>query len=130
MPARIKLSKQRLLMARMVMEMVRVVAIEYIGTELYGSASADVLLLVAAYIGQAERRPMTANKLASFVGMPRATVVRKLREMQTAGLIEVSGDGTATLPIDKLNEARMVAGIEAAARSIHRSATELSKLDG
>jgi DNA-binding transcriptional ArsR family regulator len=130
MPARIKLAKQRLVMAKMVMSMLRAVTTAYMDTQQYGSAADDALLLFAVYIGQAERRPMTANKLAAYVGMPRATVTRKLRALQAAGMVELDENGGACCVIDRLNKPDMVASIEASMQAVHRTAAELSKMDG
>lgn len=57
----------------------------------YASAAGDVLLLVGVAIGDAEKRPFTANKLATYIGMPRATVIRKLAYMVRDGLVEPDG---------------------------------------
>ncbi|MCQ8223567.1 helix-turn-helix domain-containing protein [Burkholderia pseudomallei] len=53
----------------------------------FASRAGDVLLLVGVAIGDLEARPMTAFKLAQYIGMPRPTVVRKLARMARAGLV-------------------------------------------
>lgn len=129
MPSRIRLAKQRLVLAKLFLGLLRCVTGTYMGTQQHGSSADDAALLCAVYVGQAERKRMTAHKLAAYVGMPRATVNRKLREMKAAGLVDFDRDGGACLMVDKLNDARMVAGIEAAIRSAHSAAAELSKMD-
>ncbi|MDF3106943.1 helix-turn-helix domain-containing protein [Burkholderia semiarida] len=57
----------------------------------FASRAGDVLLLVGVAIGDLEARPMTAYKLASYVGMPRATVIRRLASLARAGLVERDG---------------------------------------
>lgn len=128
MPARIKLFRQRLAITRMAVWVVRAIAKEYLGTDMAGSVADDVLLVIAIFIGQAERRPMTAAKLADYAGMPRATVVRKLRELKARGLVELT-DGHATLPTEKLNAPGLTDAVAQAAREIHRLAANLSKMD-
>lgn len=59
----------------------------------FTSNAADVLLICAVAIGDLEARPMTAFKLAQYIGMPRPTVVRKLARMARAGLVVRDGRG-------------------------------------
>lgn len=129
MPTRIKLVKQRLAMVKLIVNLMRVTSIEYLGTKKVGSSGDTALLVCAIFIGQAERRPMTANKLAEYIGMPRPTVVRKLRALQNGGMVFLDGDGAATLSLDKLNSPEMVGVIEAAIRAVHKTSAELSKMD-
>lgn len=63
----------------------------------FASRAGDVLLLVGVAIGDLEAKPMTAYKLASYVGMPRGTVVRKLARMARAGLVLRDGRGRYAL---------------------------------
>ncbi|WP_367949109.1 helix-turn-helix domain-containing protein [Paraburkholderia sp. NMBU_R16] len=44
--------------------------------------------MCAVAIGDLEGRPLTAYKLAQYIGMPRPTVIRKLASMTCAGLVE------------------------------------------
>ena len=46
---------------------------------------------LAVYIGTVERRPMTATKIAAFVGMPRPTVIDRLRVLVRRGSVEKIG---------------------------------------
>lgn len=57
----------------------------------FASNAADVLLLCAVAIGDLEARPMTAYKLADYIGMPRPTVIRKLASLARAGLVRRDG---------------------------------------
>ncbi|KWH53854.1 helix-turn-helix domain-containing protein [Burkholderia anthina] len=59
----------------------------------FASRAGDVLLLVGVAIGDLEARPMTAYKLASYVGMARPTVIRRLARMARAGLVRRDGRG-------------------------------------
>lgn len=129
MPARIRFLKERLVMSRLMLKLVQVVAFSYVGSALFGSEAGDVLLLVAIFVGQAERRPMTAAKLAEYVGIPRPTVVRRLRALQEAGLIHLDASGAATCDIARLNTAAMDDATQQAIRAVHNAAAELSKMD-
>ncbi|KWC93532.1 hypothetical protein WL57_05335 [Burkholderia cepacia] len=59
----------------------------------FASSAGDALLLVGVAIGDLEAKPMTAFKLAQYIGMPRPTVVRKLARMARAGLVRRDGRG-------------------------------------
>jgi DNA-binding transcriptional ArsR family regulator len=129
MPTRIKLAKQRLVLAKLLLRMVQFVTSVYMDEQMFGSQADDALLLVAVYVGQAEHRPMTASKLAEYVGMPRPTVVRKLREMQQCGLVTIDERGAASCTIERLNSPEMVAAIQAAVHAVEKAAVDLSKMD-
>lgn len=58
----------------------------------FASHAGDVLLLCAVAVGHGEGKPMTAHKLAGYVGMPRPTAVRRLQHLCALGLVQ-RGDG-------------------------------------
>lgn len=129
MPARIKLVRERLVMAKMVLRVVQLLCAEYMETAAFGSHADDAVLLCAIFIGQAEGRPMTAAKLADYAGMPRATVVRKLRDYVKRGIVDLDADCRATLPEHRLNDSSIISMIEAATKAVHNTSSELSKMD-
>lgn len=53
----------------------------------FASNAGDTLLMCAVAIGELEAKPMTAFKLAQFIGMPRPTVIRRLARMTRSGLV-------------------------------------------
>jgi predicted transcriptional regulator len=129
MPSRIKMLNDRLLICHAVMKIVQQASFAYMDSALFGSHASDVMLLFAVFIGQAERRPMTATKLADFVGIPRATIVRRLRVLQAAGMVHLEKNGAATCDVERLNSARVVEATEQAILAIHKAAAGLSKMD-
>jgi hypothetical protein len=56
-----------------------------------GSQAELRLVLHAVWYGHLTGRPMTALKLAEFIGMPRATVRRKLADLVRLGCAEQNG---------------------------------------
>ena len=58
-------------------------------TEHFGSQTGDLLIRAAIYLGTIEGRPMKSAKLAAYVGIPRPTVVRRLRSLERRGLVEL-----------------------------------------
>jgi hypothetical protein len=47
----------------------------------FGAELETMLVLMCVFIGDAEGRPMSASKIASFAGLPRATVYRRLEHL-------------------------------------------------
>ncbi|WP_375782934.1 hypothetical protein ACE10Z_23760 [Bradyrhizobium sp. Pha-3] len=62
----------------------------------FGSRTALLMIGAAVYVSTIEGRPITAKKLAGFVGMPRATVVRRLRALDRLGVLERTARGWRT----------------------------------
>lgn len=54
----------------------------------FGTEIGDLLIRASIYLGTIEGHPMTAAKIASHIGIPRPTVVRRLRALERRGLIE------------------------------------------
>lgn len=116
-------------MARMLLDILRTLSVAYSGTVRFGSRADDTALLLAIFIGQAEGRPMTPHKLADFGGLPRPTVVRRIKSMMDEGLLVRDKQGHIGLPIDKLNSPNVLASVEASLHLIHNASAELSRLD-
>lgn len=129
MPARIKKAKPRLVISRLAMKLIQLVDVSFTKTGKFGSSADDVMLLLGIYIGQAEGRPMTAGKLAEYVGIPRATVIRKTREMQERGWLDQSEGAALTVPLHRLNSPDVMQSVEDATSAIIKAAADLSKLD-
>lgn len=130
MPARIKRAKERIVLSRLTLKLTQLVDVSFTKTGKFGSSADDVMLLLAVFIGQAEARPMTPGKLAEYVGIPRATVIRKTRLMQQNGWLEAGRDGALTVPVALLNTPDVMQSVEDAAHAIRKAAAELSKMDG
>lgn len=76
----------------------------------FASHAGDVLLLIGVAIGDLEAKPMTAYKLAAYVGMPRGTVLRRLALMVRAGLVARDSRRRYTLTDEGRARAGMAAG--------------------
>jgi hypothetical protein len=101
------------------------VAAVVLGTDNFGQYADDVMLCAAVWIGHAESRPMTAAKIAAYIGMPRPSVVRKLAGLQKRGIVQQGDKGQwRMVPRDEY------ASMNDASKShIHRAASNLSILD-
>ena len=125
MKRRIQHAEPRAIAARTILAMLRRTAHVYLETTEIGTNAPELVLCLAIFIGQAEGKPMTSTKLATYIGMPRPTVIRKLRTLAKAGLIEMK-NGKACLPHEKLNSERV---LDMRRRSAREARTLASNLD-
>ena len=128
LPADAEFRRALAVIARMTLRNYELFAAGYHGTDRYGSVCDLVLLSAAIYVGQEDGRPMTAAKLAGAVGMPRATVVRKLRQMELSGLVVMDGR-VATLSDEWVMNPKGAAAIRKVVGNIRTAADALSKMD-
>lgn len=59
--------------------------------EHFGAENETLLVLLAVFIGDAENRPMSAPKIAGYVGLPRASVYRRIKLLVDEKRIERVG---------------------------------------
>lgn len=64
----------------------------------FGTHVGDLLIRAGVYLGTIEGHPMTAAKLADYVGIPRPTVMRRLRALERRGLVARRGRSWCTPP--------------------------------
>jgi biotin operon repressor len=50
-----------------------------------------IVIAMGIMVGEFEERPMTAHKLAAYLGIPRATIARKLRRLKRIGVVVERG---------------------------------------
>jgi DNA-binding IclR family transcriptional regulator len=111
------------------LELMHRVSMRVLRSELYASSSADLLLCLVVWVGQAENKPMTSAKAAQFAGMPRPTAIRRLHELERKKIVTKRPDGKWLLNTDSLGVQPRIRDILANVQSIHRASAELSKLD-
>jgi DNA-binding transcriptional ArsR family regulator len=81
-------------------------------------------LIMAVAIGDFESRPMSAAKIAEYIGIPRTSVVRRLQALEDAGILARNCNSSFVLAHhDVCGTGRD------AAQMIHRASRELSKMD-
>lgn len=121
---------QGLIASRLLLAMVKTLAATMAADGMDEPSLLDVILACAVFVGQAERRPMTAAKLAGYVGIPRATVVRHLARMAELGMLRQDDRKRWAIPFDSASKlAHMDATSDALAQHLRRAADELSKMD-
>lgn len=119
-------AQSRIVVAKLVIEILREQGATELGAERFGSRSDDLLLRMAILIGQAEGRPMTASNLSGYVGQARPSVVRKLNNWEAAGLIVREGL-VYKFPVAKLNRPRVLRAAESARRRVAAAAAALDE---
>lgn len=115
--------------ARLLLEITKRVSAAVLKSHEFGSHADLVMLCTAVWIGQVEKRPMTAGKLAAYVGIPRPTVVRKLAALRDAGVARECGKGRWTLTLPEDDPEEFTALSLANSASINRAFNKLSKMD-
>lgn len=128
MPIKIEDSERRIVVMKMVMEVMRCFTAAYLGETRFGASCSDLLLCSAIVIGQSEGRPMNASKLAEFAGIPRSSVIRRLAELEKAGLLEKAGNVYRVRP-EVPNRPRVKAASVEARKLVIAAAAKLSKMD-
>jgi DNA-binding transcriptional ArsR family regulator len=125
-----KILERGQVVAELVITIVSRVAATFIADGLFASSADVVLILFGLWIGHADGRPMTIGKLAQYIGMPRPTVARKLKEMEASGLVKPIGPGKYVRDLSGPGVREAINSlIEANTKSIHKAAAQLSKLD-
>lgn len=118
------------IVADLVIFIIQHAAWDILKTSLYTSSADSILVISGIWIGEAEGRPMTAAKLAQFIGMPRGTVARKVKALERRGCIAEVGRGKLVMRLDHPGLKNIVdANIALNAKHIHNASRRLSKLD-
>lgn len=116
--------------ARLLIDLTRIVSVTFLQDEDPATTADLVLICAALMMGQTERKPMTATKVAASIGMPRPSVIRKLRVLHMRGIVARDGKTAWRIAIEHGQiEARAAALFENGVRILRRAADEVSKLD-
>lgn len=88
----------------------------------------DLLICVALFVGQAEGRPMSAAKVAVYIGIPRGTVARRLAGLVRDGLVERNSHGY-TVHLHHLNKPAAIDAHRKHRKLIKTAANRLLTMD-
>ena len=55
------------------------------------------LITLTVGVGRIEQKPLDMSSLAASLGLPRATVIRKVAQLETNGLLEITRSANRTL---------------------------------
>lgn len=129
MPASVRLKPQRVIICKLAIDLMREIAAAYIDSDRAAVVADEILICLAVCVGYLERRPLTAAKAAEFVGMPRATAIRKLASLEQRGFVLRAAGGKFTLPSALMNSPTVVECVRSLERAIHKASRDLSKVD-
>ncbi|QPB08652.1 helix-turn-helix domain-containing transcriptional regulator [Burkholderia phage Mica] len=117
------------IVSRLVLALVKKISCDLLHDDRFGTRADDVVLCCAIFIGLGENKPMTASKLAEYAGMPRPTVIRKLRELESAGLVRQLSNKRVILVGDMVGTEAARVATDVFTQIINSAAKNLSKLD-
>lgn len=127
---RIKRKADGIIVSKLLIDMLRTSVNVFLLEENATSFGDELMICAAIFIGQAEGKPFTAGKIASYIGMPRPTVVRKLQSLLLRGFILSPDNKRWRLALERGDiSARVNSNICALSQAVHRAAAELSKVD-
>ncbi|KVX10607.1 hypothetical protein WL01_22490 [Burkholderia ubonensis] len=118
----IRNAHHRALVARALLDVLRAFGAAYLGHKRFGARADELVLLAAVFVGQAEGKPMNASKLATYAGIPRPTVIRKLQALARRGVLERIDGGLYALPARVVNSAAVLRAADASRKRIRRAA--------
>lgn len=98
----------------LLLDLTHTLSVGVLGRERFGANADDLLLLCAVGAG----RPSSAHKLADQAGIPRPTVVRKLGELEAAGLVQRLDGGRYMLAPGVMDSQGAAQAMEAARRRV------------
>ena len=89
---RIKKARQRLVLCRLMIDMMRTVHGAYAPlSEPFGPRLETFFIALCVAIGDIDGKPFSVAKIAAYMRVPRTTVMRRLNRLQSWGLIERQG---------------------------------------
>ena len=89
---KIKKARQRLVLCRLMVDIMRTVHGTYAPvSEAFGTRLETVFVGLCVAIGDIEGKPFSVAKIAAYMRVPRTTVIRRLDRLQRWGLIDRRG---------------------------------------
>lgn len=130
MTMEIKKARQWLAVARLLLTLGRKAPRAFLGEQEENfNTIQDVVLAHATFLAQLEGRPLTAAKLSALLGIPRASVVRRMQALVDRGVVLRDSRGRFTLPAERMNSPETLANLQRAIAAVQEAAAELSILD-
>jgi hypothetical protein len=89
---RIAKAEQRLVMARLLVDIMRTLRAHYMPVnEPFGTRIETQFVGLCIAIGELEGKPFSVAKIAAYMGIPRSTVIRRLERLESWVVIERQG---------------------------------------
>jgi hypothetical protein len=112
----------------MLVDCVRVIHADAYSPKHIGASLEEMFISFAVHIGTAENRPMSATKIAGFLGVPRTNVLRALATLKRKDIVYSVGNVYLT-NIDRLTKRITPSLIKKQIETIALAYAELSKLE-
>jgi len=126
---KIKKERQRLVLCRLMVDMMRTVHGAYAPvSEPFGTRIETFFIGLCVAIGDMDGKPFSVAKIAAYMHVPRTTVIRRLEQLQSWGLIDRSGR-RYYLHEHKLNSLIGMKSYQEVRRILGEAAKKLSVLD-
>jgi biotin operon repressor len=127
-PPRIELARERMLMCRLYMGLIRGVNEDYgAAFTVQNDSSTFRMIGIYVFLRTVMCSPVSASKIANSLKLPRVTVVRRLQEMVKHGYVERVGN--AYRVTDKVNVPDLKNKLQRRIDMIMESARKLSELN-
>ena len=125
---KIKKERQRLVLCRLMVDMMRTVHGAYAPvSEPFGTRIETFFIGLCVAIGDMDGKPFSVAKIAAYMHVPRTTVIRRLEQLQSWGLIDRRG--RYYLHEHKLNSLIGMKSYQEVRRILGEAAKKLSVLD-
>lgn len=120
---------RRSLIAKATMEIFKIYVGEYYDASRAASFATDSIIGSAIAIGHAEGRHMTAGDIAVTIGLPRSTVIGRIKRLEVAGVIEYRRVGRRKVVWINQNDDATLDQMEEILHRVSRALRELSASD-
>lgn len=121
---------RRMVVMRLVIDMLRDCYAAYFDDGNFGGSAELILICMVISMGQIEGKPVSASTIADYLGIPRATAMRKLTELQSLDLVRrVSRTSYIFKPLDVPPGQLQIRTLATLERRIHEASTALLKLN-
>ena len=125
----IKKARQRLVLCRLMIDMMRTVHGAYApASEPFGTRLETFFIALCVALGDIDGKPFSVAKIAAYMRVPRTTVVRRLDQLRRWGLIERRGR-RYYVHEKTLNSLIGMRSYQASRRLLSRATEELTVLD-
>jgi biotin operon repressor len=89
---KVEKARQRLVLCRLMIDIMRTVHEAYVpASEPFGVHLETCFIGLCVAIGDLDGRPFSVAKIAAYMGVPRTTVIRRLAQLKSWGLIDREG---------------------------------------
>jgi biotin operon repressor len=125
----IKKARQRLVLCRLMIDMMRTVHGAYApASEAFGTRLETFFIGLCVALGHMDGKPFSVAKIAAYMRVPRTTVIRRLDQLQSWGLIVRQGR-RYYVHDNALNSLIGMRSYQASRRLLSRATEELTVLD-